>query len=449
MRGEKYYLMSQTQLNRFHIISIVIDKKMTNSEAAVSLGLSIRQIIRLKKGVMKEGPDFLIHKNKDRKPVHAFSENFKERIIVLKKSNKYLNANFLHFKELLQDHEGLIVSYTALHDILTYAGIKSPKKHRKVNYHHRRKRKPKEGMLIQMDTTPFEWFGTEKKYALHGAIDDATGKIVGLYMSNTECLQGYFEVTRQLVNNFGIPISIYADRHTIFRSPKADKLSIEDQLLGKTANDTQFGRVLKEMGINLIAARSPQAKGRVERLWNTLQSRLPVEFSLAGINNIKQANNFLASYITKFNEKFSVVSSEIVSAFRPVPDNLEIDNILCVIQERIIDNGAVFSFYNKHYQVLCKEHLASIPVKTKVKVLISPVFGIKVQYQSNYYEVIPFVKHKKISRVAKTKSNKKKYIPPANHYYKYGKESCTKLSFEDSDRDILRMLEKIFLTKYA
>jgi len=252
MRGEKYYIMSQKQLNRFHVLSMVIDKKMTNSEAAESLGLSVRQIIRLKKGVMNKGFSCLIHNNKGRKSAHGFSDDFIENVVSLKKSDIYLNANFLHFQELLQEHEKISISYSALHNLLSSAGFISPKKHRRVKTHHRRKRKPKEGLLIQMDATPHDWFQTGQNYSLHGAIDDATGKIVGLYMSKNECRQGYFETV--------IPVSLYTDRHSIFLSPKADKLSIEDQLKGKIINDTQFGRAMKELGITIIMARSSQAK---------------------------------------------------------------------------------------------------------------------------------------------------------------------------------------------
>ena len=127
-------------------------------------------------------------------------------------------------------------------------------------------------------------------YSLHGAIDDATGKIVGLYMTKNEYLQGYFETTRQILLNHGIPVSIYSDRHAIFLSTKADKLTVEEQLEGKVCNDTQFGRAMKELGTTIILARSAQAKGRIERLWETLQSRLPVEFQIAGISDTDQAN---------------------------------------------------------------------------------------------------------------------------------------------------------------
>jgi transposase len=447
MRGEKLFLMTQKQLNRFHVINMVIDKKMTNKEAAASLGLSVRQIIRLKKGVIKEGPSFLIHKNKGRKPAHALSEKIINKIITLKKSVKYSSANFLHFQELLQEHENITISYNALFKILNDAGIKSPKKHRKTKIHHRRKRRSKEGQLIQMDASPFDWFNNNQMLDLHGAIDDATGKVVGLCLAKNECLQGYFETVRQLVTNHGIPISLYTDRHTIFRSPKADKLSIDEQLAGKTAPETQFSRAMHELGVTIIPARSPQAKGRIERLWNTLQSRLPIEFKIANITTIDQANDFFKSYIPKFNAKFSVPAYDTLNAYRSINENLNLENILCVKEHRILDNGLVFSFYNKHFKIISNNSNSMIYPKTKIKVLVSPMFGIKAQYGEKIFEVTPFIKREK-STNGKSKNNIK-YIPSDDHYFKYGKKAWPKLSFEDSDYDILKMLEKIFLSKYA
>jgi transposase len=445
MRGEKHYLMSQTQLNRYHVISMVIDKNMTNSEAAEVLDLSVRQIIRLKKGVKKEGPLFLVHKNKGRKPIHAFSEDFVSKIVALKKSDLYQDANFLHFQELLEKHENIIISYNALHTILSSNGINSPKKHRKRKVHHRRKRKAKEGQLIQIDASPHDWFGTGEKYDIHGAIDDSTGKIMGLYMTKNECRQGYFETLRSVISNYGIPVSIYTDRHTIFRSPKADKLTIEEQLAGKTVRNTQFGRAMKELGITMIPARSPQAKGRIERLWNTLQSRLPIEFKIADISTIEEANEFFSDYLVKFNEKFAIAPEDPISAFRTLPEEICLDNILCVKEERILDNGLTFSFYNQRFKVVSNR--MSVYPKSKIKVLISPKFGVKAQYGEKIYNVTLWTELNK-SKVKKTKTNSnKKYKPDDGHYYKYGHQAWQKITFEDSDRDILKMLEKIFLSQ--
>lgn len=437
--------MTQTQLNRFSVISSVIQGKTLIKEAALSLGLSERQVKRLKKGVIKEGPAFLFHKNSGRKPKHALTSELKEKIVKLKKSAIYENANFLHFKELLAEHEGIVLSYSCLHALLTEAGIKSPKKRRKVKPHHRRKRKPQEGLLIQMDASPFEWFSSAEKFALHGAIDDATGKIVGLYLAKHECLQGYFEVTRQILTNFGIPASIYADKHSIFISPNASKLTLEDQLNGKVVNDTQFGRALKELGINLIPAHSAPAKGRIERLWETLQSRLPVEFNIAGVSTVDQANAFLSQYLPKFNEMFFVEAQNPNTAYRPLTDDLDLSHILCVKHQRSVDNGGVFSFRNKLFKLVDGD---IVPPRAKVDVLVSPSFGIKVSYKDFVFDTLPFVKPK---RGSQSKSElpqadkKAPYVPPDSHYYKYGHSLVKKVSFEDSDSDILKMLEEIFL----
>ncbi len=448
MKNEVYYLMSQKQLNRYTVISQLIEGNLTTREAAESLGLSERQIKRLKKGVMKEGPAFLIHKNTGRKPVHTIPDELVEKIIELRNSEKYKNSNFLHFQELLREHENIKISYKPLYNILTNAGFKSPKKRRKTKAHHRRKRKAQEGLLVQMDATPFNWFGDKQNYALHGAIDDATGKIVGLYLTKNECLQGYFEVVRQILFNYGIPASLYTDRHTIFRSPKADKITLEEQLAGKIINHTQFERAMSELGITLIPARSPQAKGRVERLWDTLQSRLPVEFKIVGITNIHEANQFLLSYIPKFNEKFAVKPANSEVAYTPLKKDLVVDNILCFKQIRTIDNGGVFSFKGKHFQPVSNGQIAYIPPKSQVEVLISPVFGVRVKYKNTVYEVVPFIKPKKTKTPTPAKQ-KCTYRPPDHHYYKYGRELWPKLSFAESDSEILQMLEEIFLKKYA
>lgn len=447
MRGNEFYLMNQKQLTRHAVISMVIDRKLTIGEAAEKLGLSTRQIIRLKKGVIQKGPAFLIHKNKGRQPSHAFTKDLLNQIVQLKKHLLYKDANFKHFQELLAEHHGINISYTSLYKILTNAGLKSPKKHRKVKKHHRRKRKHQQGLLLQIDATPFPWFGNDQMFALHGAIDDATGKVTALYLTKNECIQGYFEVARQTLVNFRIPLSIYTDRHSIFHSPNINKLSLEDQLNGKHAHPTQFGRAMQELGISLIPARSPQAKGRIERLWNTLQSRLPTDLKIAGISSLNAANEFLLSYISKFNNLFAVVPADLYSAFRPLPKNINIDHILCIKKTRVIDKGGVFSFYNKQFQVVCGSSF--IPPKSKIIVLVSTQFGIKIQYNNTVYDTIPFIKPKKLNNTIIKSSSIKKFIPTDDHYFKYGHNHWQKLTFEDSDQDILRMLENIFLSKYA
>jgi len=268
-------------------------------------------------------------------------------------------------------------------------------------------------------------------------------------MTKNECLHGYWDVMRQCLLAHGIPVSLYTDRHAIFLSTLAGKLSVEDQLAGKVVNDTQFGRAMGELGITLIPARSPQAKGRVERLWETLQSRLPVEFKIAGISTIDQANEFLANYIASFNAKFSVEPESTESAFRSLSPNLNVDSILCVKLTRSVDAGGVFSLYNRHFKVITSPDLPLLASKAKVSVLVGPRIGVAVQFKKCIFQVLPYIKQKKPDKVAAPPTIKTPHSPPDSHYFKYGHSLVNKLTFEDSHNDILLMLESIFLKKYA
>jgi transposase len=249
MNNEVHYQMSQKQLGRYVTISRLIEKQITTEEAAIALSISARQILRLKKGVTEYGANALIHKNTGRKPHHTIDDSLREKIIALKISHPYQNANFCHFQELLAGYEKIEISYSALYDMLTKSGIRSPKRRRRFTNHRRRKRKAAEGLLVQLDASPFSWLEDGKEYHLHGGVDDASGQVVGLYLAESECLEGYFQIFRLMLLDFGIPVSTYSDCHSIFFSPKKDKLSLEDQLAGKRVNLTQFGRAMGQLGI--------------------------------------------------------------------------------------------------------------------------------------------------------------------------------------------------------
>lgn len=316
--------LSQEQLKTLTVINRFIDKSVSRQQAAELLGLSTRQITRLKKGVLTSGAESLIHKNTGRKPSHAVSDETKEAVLSIYSRPELSGVNFLHFKDILLADFGISISYSALSSILKNNGFESPKKKKIRHRTHRRKRKPHPGQLIQIDATPFEWFGSNTKYTLHGAIDDATGKVVGLFMTRNECLYGYLETMRQCCVDFGVPQTVYSDNHTIFRSPKTGKLTVEELIAGKTVHLTQSGRSMHELGIDLIFAKTPQAKGRIERLWVTLQSRLPVEFAKRGIKDVQEANRFLEQEYRKlFNNRFAVEPEE-ESIFVPPSAQIQI-----------------------------------------------------------------------------------------------------------------------------
>lgn len=377
-------MFNMNELKRITIIQSVIDKKRTQKEASIALNVSERQIRNLVKHYREEGALGLKHKNKFNKPSHAFSDNFINKIVELKLSDDYIDTNFSHFKDLLKERENISISYSALYSILKSHNINSKKSHKDKKIHRRRKRKECEGMLVQTDGTPFDWFNIGKKYSLHGYIDDASGKILGLYMCENECLMGYLEITRQMLKNYGSPVAIYSDKYSVFFPTSSQKLTVEEQLDGKEKPTTQFKRIMDSLGVELIAASTSQAKGRVERLWQTLQDRLTIEFKLNNINTIEQANNFLPKYIKKYNKQFSVKPLSNESKFIPLPSYIDLDLLLTSKLTRVIDNAGTFSIKNKKFQILENDILPG----AKVDIYISHKIGIIIEYKQKRYKVI-------------------------------------------------------------
>ena len=380
-------MLKQKDLKRATLIEACINGQCTVKQVATALGLSERRVKQIKKEVKENGVKSIQHGNRGRKPKNTISDETRKRILELRSSYEYEISNFKHFQELLKERENIDISYSALYHILRNAGIKSPKRHRKTKLHHRRKRKECEGMMLQADGTPFDWFGNGQKYSLHVFVDDATGKITGLYMCKNECLLGYLEVLRQTLENYGIPISLYPDKYSVFFPPKKvnDHITIEEQLNGREKGITQFGRIIEELGIEMFPASSPQAKGRIERLWETLQSRLTTEFRINNIKTIDEANTFLITYIEKYNSKFSIEASSKNNVFLKLPKRYNLDELLCVRFERTIDNAGVFSINNSKFQIMDK----SLPPKTKVQIYISQKIGIRVKSNNKVYDVQP------------------------------------------------------------
>ena len=372
-------------LKRATLIEACIKGQCTIKQVATALGLSERRVKQIKKEVKENGVKSIQHGNRGRKPKNTISDEVRNKILNLRSSYAYEISNFKHFQEILKEYEGIDISYSALYNILTNAGIKSPKKHRKSKLHHRRKRKECEGMMLQADATPFDWFENGEKFSLHGFIDDATGKITGLYMCKNECLLGYLEVLRQTLETYGIPISLYPDKYSVFFPPKKvnDHITIEEQLNGREKGITQFGRIVEELGIEMFPAYSPQAKGRIERLWETLQSRLVTEFRIHNIKTSEQANEFLKEYIKIYNSKFAIEVSN--SVFLKLPKRYDLDELLSVRFERTIDNAGVFSINNSKFQIMDRK----LPPKTKVQIYISQKIGMRVKSNNKIYDVQP------------------------------------------------------------
>jgi hypothetical protein len=287
---------------------------------------------------------------------------------------------------LLEERGDIQVSYATVCRILKAAGIESTRKHRGGGKRFKRRtRRSRLGELLQTDATPFDWFGTGERLALHGFIDDATGKIIALYLCQNECLMGYLELLRQTLSQYGIPIDLYADKAGIFfvNTKKQSNWTAEETLAGHPLTKTQFGAVADKRGIGLISAHTPQAKGRIERLWETLQGRLPIWFRLNGITGMVKANAALPAFIAEYNKKFAVEPESAENAFIPLSADDNLDTLLAARYERTTDNCGCFSFQNFTFQIVTDRPIA----KKKIQFLFSEKIGFQACYEKRYYPV--------------------------------------------------------------
>lgn len=324
------------------------------TEAAALIGVSERQVRRLLAAYQREGPRGIVHGNRGRAPAHATGAELRARIIGLA-SGKYAGVNHSHLAELLSEREELHVSRSTLGRLLSEAGVRSPKPQRRRSKHRsRRERYPQEGMLLQIDASHHHWFGQEvPRVALLAVIDDATGKVPAAYFQPTEDARGYMALLRQVVLKTGVPGALYSDRHSIFWPTNGE--SLKEQLAGRRS-PTQFGRAMYELDIQLIAAHSPQAKGRVERLWGTLQDRLVAELRLAGVTTIEQANAFLPPFLARFNRRFTVAAETPGLAYRPRLSASQADAALCFKHERVVAKDNVVRLDAMLFQILPGPH---------------------------------------------------------------------------------------------
>lgn len=308
--------------------------ELRTAEAIELLGLSERHAWRLRRRLLVEGPSSLVHGNRGRASTRRIPDDLRSRIVELART-RYDGANDCHLTELLAEHEGIVLGRVSVRRILRAAGCPSPRRHRPPRHRRRRERMPQEGLLLQLDGSRHDWLeGRGPWLTLLAAVDDATGRVVGATFRDEEDTAGYLELLRDVVGGNGIPAAIYRDRHGAFEPTNpAVHLSAEER---RTA--TQVGRALERLGIRSIAARSPQAKGRVERAWGTDQDRLVVVLRLAGACDRVSANDVLARYLTARNARFAVEPADPQPAWRAVPDGVELDEVFAFHYRRRVAN---------------------------------------------------------------------------------------------------------------
>jgi transposase len=432
---------------KYVTIKKLVESDGCKERAAIHLNCTIRHVNRMIKGYKEKGKEYFVHGNRGKKPIHTLEDTTKKMVTDLYRT-KYSDANFTHYSELLEKHEKIKVSASAIRSILMQEYILSPKARRatrkrevkrlkelqkstkskkevvKLNNsiidiedaHPRRPRCAYFGEMLQMDASLDYWFGKDKSQ-LHIAVDDATGVIAGAHFDHQETLNGYYNVLHKVLKQYGIPYMFFTDRRTVFEYKKKKSPSLEEDTF------TQFGYACKQLGIEVKTSSVAQAKGRVERMFQTLQSRLPVELRLAGVSTIEQANEFLNHYIKEFNDQFALPLDNIKSVFELQPDNEKINLTLAVLTNRKIDNGSCIKFKNDYYIPINNNGLPVHYHKGTSGMVIQSFNGeMFFCVGENIYALDLIPNHAPSSKnfdLAKAPNKpKKRYIPPMSHPWK-------------------------------
>jgi len=331
---------------RLDVIQRVYRGELTVVQAALVIGVSERQCYRIKARVGKAGVKGVVHGNRGRRCKRKTKEKLVLRVVALARG-KYQGFNDHHLTEKLKEQEQIELSREKVRRILRAEGIGSPRKRRGIKHRSRRERRASEGMMLQVDGSPHDWLqGRGPRLCLIGAIDDATNKVMGAFFTPAESSWGYFTLFSKTFRQYGLPKSIYSDCHSVFWTDREP--TIDEQMINRKPT-TEVGRGLEELGVTLILAHSPQAKGRIERLWNTFQDRLVSELRLAKAKTAEQAQAVLERYLPVHNRKFSKPATA-EPAWRRV-SSLEIERALCFKQQRTVAKDNTVTFEGTLFQI--------------------------------------------------------------------------------------------------
>ena len=335
--------MTPREQSRLQVLNSLLAEHITLDQAAALMGLSPRHTRRILADYRENGAAALAHGLRGRKPSNTVPESIRSRVVHLA-GTIYQGANHTHLSELLGEREGIDIARTTLRRILVNAGMASPRGRRPPKHRVRRQRMPREGMLIQLDGSHHRWLGGDgPQFALLFAVDDATGAVVNALFCDQEDSRSYFLLLQGPIRRRGIPLALYTDRHPVFKHRS------EYQPAGTA---TQFGRAMDELGIQLIFALSPQAKGRVERTAGTFQDRLITELRLSGASTMEEAKAVLKQFLPRYNRRFRVPPQCSDPAFRPVGPELSLGEILCFKHRRRVARDNTVKFHRHTLQIL-------------------------------------------------------------------------------------------------
>lgn len=443
-------ILNLKEQQKYEVIKKLVDTDGNIQRASLKLNCSTRTIYRLIKVYKEKGKLGFIHGNRDKEPANKISDELKRQIQDIYCLH-LTDANYRHATELLSHHFHINISETTLRKILNENFILSPKAHRitrrtikrklkelkkhshkksdiialdrkidtleRYDAHPRRPRCAYFGELVQMDASSYKWFG-EEVYHLHLAIDDATGKILGGYFDEQETLNGYYQVLYQILTKHGIPAKFLTDARTVFEYKKKNASSDEEDTF------TQFSYACHQLGIELDVTSVPEAKGRVERLNGTVQSRIPVEFKLKGITTVDQANHELMHFIEAYNEKFGLHIHDSKTVFEKQPNEEKINVTLAILANRVIDSGHCIKFQNKYYVPITETGLEQYyPHKTKALIIQSFDGGLYASINDEIFGLKEIPRRHEKSKefdFVPEKAPRKINIPSMHHPWRIG-----------------------------
>ena len=347
MREPGTITLSQKELSRVAVIAQCLKGTTCVRRAAALLQLSSRQVKRLKRKFRSGGAAAMAHAGRGRARPRRLPASVRQRILHLSRT-RYAGFNDHHLTEKLCEVEGIRIGRETLRQLLRAAGIGPPRKRRPPAHRQRRPPRAREGEMLQVDASPHDWLeGRGPQMTLLGFQDDATGKVVGAEFFPSETAYGYFRVFRGVLRRYGVPLSLYGDRCGVFVRHDGH-WTVEEELAGRQ-QPTQFGRALEQLGVTFLPAHSPQAKGRIERLWGVFQDRLRSELRLAGATDLETANQVRRRFLPDYNRRFGRAPAQAEKAWRAAPHDL--DRICCFIHARIVSNDNVVQWNGHRFQI--------------------------------------------------------------------------------------------------
>lgn len=405
--------MTEKDIRRLEVFSKVKSKQLTQTLAAKMLNISVRQVQRLYRGFKNDGAKALVSKKRGMVGNRQLKASDKKQVIEIFSKEIYAGFGPTFMCEILAKHHKIKVSKETVRQLMISAGIWKSKFKKGPVIHQQRQRRARAGELVQIDGSPHAWFENRgDRCNLTVFIDDATGQIYCKF-AEVESTKAYMETAIEYINKYGKPLSFYSDKHNIFR--------VNIPNCNRNEQVTQFGRALKELDIDLICANSPQAKGRVERVNQTLQDRLVKELRIRNISSIEEANRFLReTYIDEFNKQFGVLPSSNENAHREIKTSADLSRIFCEKHQRKVSKNLEINFENVIYQVMLDKPFCGL-IGAIVNISKKLDGTIEVDFKGKILSVVEFQKQAYVGKELNTKEidpffrDKKKHVVPHNH----------------------------------